>query len=364
MKISVKFLVLALVTAAAVGAVVIYIQMYARHYQETDNAYIKIDRVVEAPKVSGYVASVNVVDNQKVLAGDVLVQINPEEFEARIAQEEATLLGRKAALEVMKRRKALAYTEIDQSVSTLEGTIAQAGKALLDKQRDKKLLDDGFISRYQSEVSQVNSRVAESNESRARSQQESSHRQVYMMDAQLTQLRAEILHSQATLDLLKLDRKNSKIVAPANGIVGNKTVEVGQYVRAGTQLLTLVLTGNIHVIANFKETQLASLNLGQSAELRVDAYPNMVLSGHIESIAPATGSEFSLLPPENATGNFTKIVQRIPVRIAINNSQSNLDLLLSGMSVNVRVNTSISADGDKPLINLPLVMQNPVSLRK
>jgi membrane fusion protein, multidrug efflux system len=328
-------------TLVAAGVGIAYMLVITRQYENTDNAYIKVDQVVLSPKVGGYVVAVAVQDNQKVKAGDVLVRIDPIDFETRIAQERATLASREAALEAMIRRNSLNQAEITQARYALEAASAQAAKAVSDHQRDRRLLKDGYATVYQAEVSQLNERVATSSKSRTRAQLDASHHQTSLLDAQAEQLRAEIQQAQAALKLLQLDLKNTTLLAPVDGVIGNKTVELGQFVRAGSQLLTLVSDQRAYVVANFKETQMTSLKIRQPVLVKVDAYPDLKLTGRVESIAPATGAEFSLLPPENATGNFTKIVQRVPVRIVLDNTKTiGLNAVLrSGLSVNVRVDT-------------------------
>lgn len=343
MKKVIKLVALVALLAAAAGACAWAIAV-ARHYESTDNAYVKVDRVVVSPKVNGYVVAVDVQENQPVRAGEVLVRIDPADFEAKVAQERAAIASREAALEAMNRRVSQNVAEVAQAGYAVDAANAQAVKTLTDQQRDERLLKAGFASVHQSEVSRLNASIALSGESRARAQLEAARKGTSTLQAQAAQLRAEVQLARASLQLLELDLKNATITAPTGGVIGNKTVEVGQYVRAGSQLLTLVSDRKAYVVANFKETQMASLKPGLAVDVKVDAYPDLVIAGRIESFAPATGSEFSLLPPENATGNFTKIVQRVPVRIALDDSQPGVERLRSGMSVNVRVDTRAAFD--------------------
>ncbi|MDR2154568.1 MAG: HlyD family secretion protein [Burkholderiaceae bacterium] len=325
--------------AAAMGVGTVYAWAVANRFVSTDNAYLKIDSVGISPRVGGYVVAVEVKDNQKVKSGDVLVRIDPTDFEVRLAQAGARLVSREAALKTMEQRKLLGLAEVDQARYALEAAHAQAAKAASDHQRDSGLFEQGVVSVAQFDASTLNMRVAVSTESRMRAQLDAAHKQLAVLDAQASQQRAELEQARAETQLLEIDLKNATLIAPSDGVVGDKTVEIGQLVRAGSQVLKLVSARQAYVVANFKETQMTSLKLQQPVSVKVDAYPELRLSGHIESMAPATGAEFSLLPPENATGNFTKIVQRVPVRIVLDEAQQGLDRLRSGMSVNVRVDT-------------------------
>ncbi|MFP5392109.1 MAG: HlyD family secretion protein [Gammaproteobacteria bacterium] len=324
------------------GAYGVYWAGTLRHLETTDNAYVKADSIVISPKISGYVAEVPVSDNQPVSAGQVLMRIEPSDYQARVEQQLAALQSRSASLLIIDRQKEYQRSQIVQVQASLTAALAQHAKAVQDNLRDQQLVEQGFVTREKTTASRLAVEVAAAGVARARAELAAAHDQLAVSDARLAQMRAELQEGAAASKSVQLELANAILKAPAAGVIGNRTVEIGQYVRAGTQLMTVVPADKIYVVANFKETQMGALRQGQRAKITVDAYPGTELSGTIDSIAPATGSEFSLLPPENAVGNFTKIVQRVPVKIRLAEG-AKAPVLRPGMSVSVAIDTRSAA---------------------
>ncbi|MGD9639189.1 MAG: HlyD family secretion protein [Alphaproteobacteria bacterium] len=249
---------------------------FMRGLEKTDNAYLKTNITVLSPKITGYVAKVLVEDNQKVAEGDVVVIIDSRDFEAKVSQADASLLVADAELE-----------RIEKDLKRTENLVAKGNAS------EQSL--DSIRAEYKIALGQVQT-------------------------------------AKADLELAKIDLENTIIKAPRSGYIGNKGVREGQLVKAGTALASLVPDNEIWVEANFKETQIEDIKEGQKVKIEVDAYPSDDFEGIVESLAPASGSEFSILPPENATGNFTKIVRRIPVRIKFKQGED-VSKLKAGMSV-------------------------------
>jgi membrane fusion protein (multidrug efflux system) len=333
--------VVAVALAASVSGSVAYWVTWSRHFEKTDNAYVKADNIVISPKINGYVAQVLVKDHQRVVTGQALARVEPSDYEAKVEQQQAVLRSHQAALRALDRQKALQRAQIAQAEATMNAATAQAAKAALDYRRDEELFAKGYATRDRTDTSHLASEVATAVAARARAELAAAREQLSVTYAREEQLKADVQHSVAAAKAVQLDLDHATLLAPSAGVIGNRTVEVGQYVRAGSQLMTVVPADQIYVIANFKETQIHALRPGQHAIVVVDALPGVELDGIIESLAPATGSEFSLLPPENAVGNFTKIVQRVPVKIAISKHDARASDVRPGMSVAVTVDTRI-----------------------
>jgi membrane fusion protein (multidrug efflux system) len=236
-------------------------------------------------------------------------------------------------------RRQLQRAMIEQAQATVQSAEADLNRARLDYQRYVALTTSDFASRQRFETAQADSRKAEAALGKARAALVAEENQLVVLASQQREEEARLLQARASLQLTKNDLDNTIIRAPVGGVAGNRAGRVGQYVKPGTQLLSLVPLPYVYVTANFKETQLTHMRPGQSAQISVDAYPDQRLVGRIESFAPASGAQFSLLPPDNATGNFTKIVQRVPVRIALPAEGPLSRLLRPGLSVTVSVDT-------------------------
>jgi len=321
-----------------------------RFQQSTDDAYVQSDVSLISPKIEGYIKEVRVQDNERVGAGQILFVIDDRDFAAKVAQTEATVATAEATVASFDTRHDFQLAMINQAAAAVEAAQAEVTRAELDQKRYVKLLAGDVATRQRFETAEADARKAAAALVRTQAAAEAEKRQLAVIDAQKREAEARLLQARATLQLAKNDLDDTVIRAPVAGIAGNRAGQTGQYVKAGTQLLSLVPLPKVYVTANFKETQLTLMRPGQPAEVSVDAYPDRVIQGTVESFAPGSGAEFSLLPPDNATGNFTKIVQRVPVRIALPADGPLAALLRPGLSVTVTVDTraagDTTADGD------------------
>src|SRR6266436_7835443 len=339
-------LIVLLIIALAVGATTGWYWWTAwRFQQSTDDAYVQSDITVISPKIEGYIKEVRVEENQQVAAGQVLIVVDDRDFAAKVAQAEAAVATQEAIVATYASRLGSQQAMIEQAAATVQSTEADLHRAQLDYKRYTALVTSDFASRQRFETADADSRKAEAALGKTRAALVAEQSQLAVLGSQKREEEARLLQARAGLQLAKNDLDNTVIRAPVGGIAGNRAGRVGQYVKPGTQLLSLVPLPHVYVTANFKETQLTHMRPGQVAEISVDAYPDQPLRGHIESFAPASGAQFSLLPPDNATGNFTKIVQRVPVRIALPANSPLAGLLRPGLSVTVTVETREAVDG-------------------
>ena len=319
--------------------------------ESTDAAYVQADSVIIAPRVRGTIARILVRHDQSVRRGDPLVQIDPEEFDARVASARADLLNAqasedqaRAALVSLVAEERLAASNVRAAQTLIAAADAESATASADRQRYDNLVDSGAVARREADrygAADVAARSAAAHSRAeldvARNQREVTAARRATLEAALAQARAAVARTRAALDLTLQDQDHTLIRAPIDGVVGDRQVETGDYVQPGARLMTLVPMRDLYVLANFKETQVSRMNVGQKAIVRIDALPGSSLSGVVESLAPGSGSQFSLLPFEPGTGNFTKIVQRVPVRIRLDPGQSGLDRLRPGLSSTVDV---------------------------
>jgi len=310
-----------------------------RFLQSTDDAYVQSDVSLISPKTEGYIKEVRVRDNEPVTAGQVLFAIDDRDFAAKLAQAEAAIATAEASVATYATRLKLQQAMIDQAAASLRSAEADLSRAQLDFKRYTALVTSDYASRQRYESADADSRKADAALGKARAALVAEQSQLAVLESQKREEEAKLAQARATLQLAKNDLDNTVIRAPIAGIAGNRAGQIGQYVKPGTQLLSLVPLPRVFVTANFKETQLTRMRPGQPAEISVDAYPDQPLQGRVESFAPGSGAQFSLLPPDNATGNFTKIVQRVPVRIAVPADGPLARLLRPGLSVTVTVNT-------------------------
>ena len=317
----------------------------------TDNAYVQADSSIVAPKVRGLVAEVLVQQNQSVRRGDPLVRIDPEEFNARVAAAAAQLLDAQAkqdaasaALVSLDAEEQLAASNMRAARTSILSADAQSEKAQADRKRYEDLAQSGVVARHDADQFRAAAISAQADAERSRAQFDVSRDQAAVTQAKratlhaaLAQSEAAVAAAKAALDLARQDLNHTLIRAPIDGVVGDRQVEQGDYVQPGTRLLTIVPLDALYVVANFKETQTPRMTAGQPATVEVDALPGVELKGEVESFAPGSGSQFSLLPFEPGTGNFTKIVQRVPVRIRFEPGQVALASLRPGLSTTVTV---------------------------
>ena len=330
---------LALVVLALGGIGAWYWWTILRFQQSTDDAYVQNDISVISPKIEGYIKKVKVTDNQRVTEGSVLFVIDDRDFKAKVAQAEAAVALEESSVATYDSRLKLQQAMIDQAAAVVQSAEADLSRTQQDYKRYSALMTSDFASRQRFEQSEADARKAEAALARTRAAFAAEQNQLGVLRSQQREEQAKLQQARANLQLAQNDLDNTVIRAPISGIAGNRAGQVGQYVKAGTQLLSLVPLSRFYVTANFKETQLTRMRSGQIAEVSVDAYPDLTLEGQVESFAPGSGAQFSLLPPDNATGNFTKIVQRVPVRIALPENSPLAGLLRPGLSVTVTVST-------------------------
>jgi len=317
-----------------------------RFQQSTDDAYVQSDITVISPKVEGYIKEVRVGDNQEVAEGSVLFVIDDRDFAAKLAQAEAAVAGEEAIIATYENRLKLQQSMIEQAAATVKSAEADLARWQQDHKRYSALVTTDFASRQRFEQAETDARKGEAAVAKTRAALSAEQNQLAVLRSQQREEAAKLQQALATLRLARHQLEDTVIRAPVSGVAGNRAGQVGQYVKAGSQLLSLVPLSRVYVTANFKETQLTRMRPGQLAEVSVDAYPDLTLDGRIESFAPASGAQFSLLPPDNATGNFTKIVQRVPVRIALPANNPLTGRLRPGLSVTVTIDTRNAGEGD------------------
>jgi len=317
-----------------------------RFLQSTDDAYVQSDVSLISPKVEGYIKKVKVTDNQEVAEGQILFVIDDRDFKAKVAQAQAAVATGEATIATYESRLQLQQSMIEQAAATVKSAEADLAREQQDYKRYSALMSTDFASRQRFEQAEADARKGEAAVAKSRAALGAEQNQLAVLHSQQREEQAKLQQARANLQLAQNDLDNTVIRAPISGIAGNRAGQVGQYVKAGAQLLSLVPLSRVYVTANFKETQLTHMRPGQLAEVSVDAYPDLAIAGRIESFAPASGAQFSLLPPDNATGNFTKIVQRVPVRIALPANSPLIGRLRPGLSVTVTVDTRDNGDGD------------------
>jgi membrane fusion protein, multidrug efflux system len=299
----------------------------------TDDAYVKADSTTIAPKVSGYLQEVLAKDNERVKAGQVLARIDNRDYRVALDQARADVGAAKAQIASKQAQLEVQQAVIDAAKATIVVDQANLTFAAQDSKRYTDLAATGSGSVQNAQQAQARIAAANATLARDTANLASALKQVDLLNAEIVQTKAAAAHAEAVADQAGLNLGYTTILAPIDGVVGNRTLRLGQYVQAGTQLMSVVPVEGAYVVANYKETQLTDVHEGQAVDIAVDTFPGQVVHGHVDSIAPASGQEFALLPPDNATGNFTKVVQRIPVRIALDgNNQSALELR-PGMSV-------------------------------
>ncbi len=331
------FMGAAIACLAVAGTV--YYWRATRFIISTDDAYAQADSTIVASRVSGYVFRVQVEDNQYVKAGQVLARIDDRDYRATLDQARADVQAAQAEATDLEAQLAQQDALIARARATVEASQAALDLARINRTRADKVAEIGFGSAQQSQEADAQARQRVADLERDRAAVATSERGVDVLRAKLAQARALSQRSQAMERRAELDVGYTTITAPIEGVVGSRTLRLGQYVQAGTQLLAIVPLRDVYVVANFKETQLTRAQRGQPVRLRVDTFPGTDLHGYVDDLAPATGLEFSLLPPDNATGNFTKIVQRIPVKVRLDPRQSFRGQLRPGMSVEVYIDT-------------------------
>jgi membrane fusion protein, multidrug efflux system len=308
--------------------------------QSTDDANLQADLTPLAAKVSGYVRHVPVRDFQKVKAGGLLVELVDDDYRAQLEQAQANVAVAEAAIEGIEQQKLLQSALIKQAEAAILATEADLTRYHLETVRQQTLLARSTAGTPQlTEQAVANEKRTEATLALNRAQLDQQRQQLNVLDRQRMQAQATLKAQQAARDLAQINLGYTRITAPVDGMVGQRQVRPGQYVNIGTQVISVVPLPNVWVVANYKETQMTRVRVGQPAWVTVDAFPRMVLHGHVDSWSPASGAQFSLLPPDNATGNFTKVVQRIPVKIVLDPDPAVDELLRPGMSVIATIDT-------------------------
>ena len=340
-------LALALLAGTAAGAY--YGHGYwtsGRYLESTDDAYVKADSTIISPRISGYIAQVLVGDNQPVKAGQLLARIDDRDFRAALDQAHADVAAAEAAVRNLDAQIALQQPVIEQQ--TADVTAAEA--TLKFAQEEQARYDDlmksgsGTIQRAQQTDAALREKTAQLQHGKSGLQ--AAERKVDVLTTERAKAVAQLDRTRAVEQQAALNLSYTKISAPVDGTVGARTLRVGQFVQAGTQLMAVVPLDAVYVVANFKETQLTHVRNGQPVEVRIDSFHGTTLKGHVDSLSPASGLEFALLPPDNATGNFTKIVQRVPVKIVLDD-HSLEGLLRPGMSAEPVVNTKATVVAER-----------------
>ncbi|MCL9783976.1 HlyD family secretion protein [Vibrio sp. S4M6] len=325
----------------AVIAVVaaVYWFSYGQYFESTDNAYLQSNVTTISPKVSGYIIKSFVKDNEHVKAGQLLVQIDDKDYVQALNKAKANLAQSQANVQNLLAERNLQNSKINQASSQIAAAKAQYKLATQEVNRITSLKKKNYASQNELDTDLSQQKVTLANVNEAEANYKAATDEIAVIDSQITEAKATVEEATAELNQAQLNLSYTKVYAPVSGVVGNRSLRVGMLVQAGTPLLSLVPTQNVWLVANFKETQISAMKKGQHVEIDLDAYPDVHLKGVVDSFSPGTGAQFALLPPENATGNFTKIVQRVPVKIDIVNPEILKGRLIPGLSVTATVDT-------------------------
>lgn len=341
-----KGVVALIVVAGVIAGGVMGVEWWqvGRFMQETDNAYVRTDSVAVRSEITARVTRMLVHDNQPVKKGQLLVQLDDEDARANLDQASAALDNARTGEVQAERQLDLQGAKIDEARAALASAKAERDQAALHLKRSRSLESRSYASRQSYEDDQVTLRTAEASVAQKQAALVSARQQLEVYKAQLESARAQVVSAAADLAYARHQLEKTSIYAPQDGVVGNRSVEVGTMASASLTLMQLVPVKSAYVVANYKETQTERMRVGQPVSLEVDAYPDIEFEGVVDSLAPATGTEFSLLPTDNATGNFNKIVQRVPVRIRLTGPADALPRLRAGLSVIPSVDTRELSD--------------------
>jgi membrane fusion protein (multidrug efflux system) len=346
---AIKRAALALALALGVAAAADFGYGYlttGRYLETTDDAYVKADSTIVAPKVSGYIAAVLVHDNEQVKAGQLLARIDDRDFRTALAQAKADVAASDAAV-----RNLDAQIELQQPIIQQQAAEVDAAEANLQFAQEERARYDGLMKSGSGTVQRAQQTDAALRAQTAQLQQgkaglAAANKRIEVLATDRAKAVAQLDHARAVEAQAALNLSYTEITAPVDGSVGARSLRVGQFVQAGTQLMAVVPLDAVYVVANFKETQLTHVRDGQPVELRIDSFHGTTLKGHVDSLSPASGLEFALLPPDNATGNFTKIVQRVPVKIVLDDHRLN-GLLRPGMSAEPTIDTKATVVAER-----------------
>jgi membrane fusion protein (multidrug efflux system) len=336
----VPWMILALVIASVVLVSVRWDSFESdRTVQSTDNATIQGDTAVIDAKVSGYVSSVNFKDFQSVRAGDLLVQLDDREYRANVLHAEAALAKAQAILANLDHEVAAQRAMIAQARANADSSASKVRLAIDDDRRFAALADSGAVTGQEADSARSNAAVFRAGQAGSLAAVDLANRQRDVLEGQRAQREADVLAARAALDSAQIALSYTRIVAPAAGTIGQRLVQPGSLLNPGAAVVTFVARTQPYVVANYKETQLARIAPGQAVEIMVDSFPGDKLRGRVSRLAPASGATFATLPADNATGNFTKVAQRIPLRIDLLPNQPLIKRLRAGMSVTTRIDT-------------------------
>jgi membrane fusion protein (multidrug efflux system) len=332
-----------LIFIVAIGIIIVVSTNWTRWeggagWQTTNDAYLQADLTPISAKVTGYVRELPIQDFERVHKGQVLAQLVDDDYRAAAAQAEAGVATALAQVQALKAQHALQLANVEAAHAVVASTAASFEQNGRDLARQHRLLETGSSSTEAGERLTTTHAQLEAQLMQNRALARAAERQLAVLDAQIAQSEAAIAAQRAALDAARLNVGYCTITAPQNGVIGQRQVKPGQLVGVGSQITTLTPVPNVWVVANYKETQLTHMAAGQKAEITVDTFPGHTLHGHVLAFAPASGAVFALLPPDNSTGNFTKVVQRIAVKIVIDDADDLADRLVPGMSVEAKVN--------------------------
>lgn len=307
-----------------------------QHYESTDNAYLKANSVLITPKVSGYISDLRIDDNQAVKKGEIVAIIDAKDYQAKVDLAQAKVSEAQASIAHLHATKNTQHANVDTANAAVSEVQARRQTIEKDLQRFMKLVESGAAPAQMLDKMFSQSRESTAQLQGSKSSVSAQSKQLASYDREIDGAQSRLKQAQAQLELTKIDLENTHIRAPFDGVIGHRGVQLGSFVQAGTNLAYLLETQKIWVEANFKETQIENMQIGQPVKIHVDAFPEIAFTGKVESFAPASGADFSILPAENATGNFTKIVRRVPVKIVFDENE-NLGKLKSGLSTTVKV---------------------------
>lgn len=328
----------------AVAAIAVLCTSYSYYWwsnrggtEETDNAYVSGDITSIGAKVAGYVASLAVEDNQMVRMGDVLARIDDADYRAHVDRAQAAVDMTSAAETNLAQRRSHQLALITTADANVRSAQADVDLTTRDLDRSDRLASNGWVSKSSKDSAQAAAARADAALASAKANAMAARLQLAVIESEMAQITARRQEAQANLRLAEISLSETIIRAPVSGIVGNRHVRLGEYVRPGAVLMSVVPVEDVWVIANFKETQLENITVGQKVEIKLDGYPHFTVVGNVDSLSPGSGASFSLLPPDNATGNFVKIVQRVPVKITLSRGHPLVGRLVPGLSAEVKV---------------------------
>jgi membrane fusion protein (multidrug efflux system) len=307
-------------------------------WTKTDNAYVQADTAIISPQLEGFVAEVLVQENQAVTIGQPLIQIDPADAQSELEQARAALVAAQAGVRAVEAQSALQSSQVNERNAAVQSAEAQSRLAAADLARAGMLSERGLVAPQRLQTARASADQAAAGVAQARAALQAQRRSLGGLGASRSEAMAQVRAAQARVAQAELAVTRTTITAPVTGVVGDLSARPGQFVRPGAQVLAIVPLGRAYVVANFKETQVGHLRIGQTVEIRADAFPGQRILGHIESFAPASGTEFAMIPVEHASGNFTRITQRLPVRIALEEAPI-ATALRPGLSLQVRVDT-------------------------